>query len=135
MPDRRLLIASNRLPVSADLADGRVRLSPASGGLATGLREWYARSSGTWIGWPGTVARLPAAQRRMLDAQLTDLSIVPVYLTRREVREYYEEFSNGVLWPVFHYLLLDRLPLEAATWESYRRVNERFAECIAEHYR
>ncbi|HEX3702144.1 MAG TPA: bifunctional alpha,alpha-trehalose-phosphate synthase (UDP-forming)/trehalose-phosphatase [Vicinamibacterales bacterium] len=132
MPNR-LVIASNRLPVSTEIADGEIVLSPASGGVATGLRAWHERSSGVWVGWPGTLTRLSKTQRQQVDAQLAARHIVPVHLTRREVREYYDEFSNGVLWPVFHYLI-DRLPLEAATWESYRRVNEHFADRIAEQY-
>jgi trehalose 6-phosphate synthase/phosphatase len=134
MVERRLVILSNRLPVTSDIADGEVVLSPASGGLATGLRGWHERYKGVWIGWPGTSKRLSAAQRRSLDAQLAERRIVPVHLTRQEVREYYDEFSNGVLWPVFHYLL-DRVPLGPTTWDSYRRVNERFADIVAEQYR
>ena len=53
MNSSRLLIVSNRLPVSATLDGGEVRLSAASGGLATGLRPWHEGADGKWIGWPG----------------------------------------------------------------------------------
>ncbi|PWT82432.1 MAG: bifunctional alpha,alpha-trehalose-phosphate synthase (UDP-forming)/trehalose-phosphatase, partial [Blastocatellia bacterium] len=132
--DRRLLIVSNRLPITTEIIDGRIALSAASGGLATGLGAWHQRSAGVWIGWPGTVGRLSTAQRNALDVQLAERGIVPVHLTRTEIRQYYDEFSNGVLWPVFHYLL-DRIPLEGTTWDAYKRVNERFAERVAEQYR
>jgi trehalose 6-phosphate synthase/phosphatase len=39
-----------------------------------------------------------------------------------------------VLWPLFHYLL-DRLPLGPTSWETYRRINERFADAAAARYR
>jgi trehalose 6-phosphate synthase/phosphatase len=128
--ERRLVIASNRLPITAEIVDGDVVLTEASGGLATGLRSWHERSAGVWIGWPGLTSRLSTRQRAALDRQLETRRIVPVHLTRHEVRRYYDDFSNGVLWPVFHYLL-DRLPLGPSTWDSYRSVNERFAEQIA----
>jgi trehalose-6-phosphate synthase len=42
--ENRLLIVSNRLPITARAVDDGVRLTAASGGLATGLRphrgEW-----------------------------------------------------------------------------------------------
>jgi trehalose 6-phosphate synthase/phosphatase len=47
---------------------------------------------------------------------------------------YYEDVSNSVLWPVFHYRL-DALPLEPSGWETYRKVNERFARKAADCYR
>ena len=50
-----------------------------------------------------------------------------------EVTQFYEGFSNGVLWPLFHYLL-DQMPLHVAHWDAYVRVNERFADVVAEHY-
>jgi trehalose 6-phosphate synthase/phosphatase len=56
-----------------------------------------------------------------------------VSLTEEELREYYEDFSNGVLWPLFHYLL-DRLPLGPTAWDTYRRINERFADETAARY-
>src|SRR5207237_4640604 len=108
-PANRLLIVSNRLPITATAGDAGVSLAQASGGLATGLRGCHQRTGGLWIGWPGVDASEPS-QRSALDDQLGEHGIVAVHLTRDEVRLYYEEFSNGVLWPLFHYLL-DRLPL------------------------
>ena len=105
----RLLIVSNRLPITAAVTAGEISLTQASGGLATGLRGCHERTGGLWIGWPG-VADLPEAQQATLDAQLGERGIVAVHLTDDEIRDYYEDFSNGVLWPLFHYLL-DRLPL------------------------
>jgi trehalose 6-phosphate synthase/phosphatase len=129
----RLLIVSNRLPITVEAGDDDVTLAQASGGLATGVRGFHERSGGLWIGWPGLRKQLTARQRAALDHQLHDRGIVPLYLSRREVTEYYEEFSNGVLWPLFHYLL-DRIPLGPTAWHAYRAVNERFAETVAAQY-
>jgi trehalose 6-phosphate synthase/phosphatase len=84
MPTNRLLIVSNRLPVTARLVEGAVRVTPAQGGLATGLRPWHEQSQGLWIGWPGDVSRFTAAQRAGLDAELRDRAIVPVHLSREQ---------------------------------------------------
>jgi trehalose 6-phosphate synthase/phosphatase len=133
MSDRRLLIVSNRLPITTEIVGDELVLSDASGGLATGLRKWHERSGGVWIGWPGITSRLSNRQRAALDRQLDLRRIAPVHLTRQELKDYYDDFSNGVLWPVFHYLL-DRLPLGPTAWDNYRHVNERFADRIKEVY-
>jgi len=130
----RLLIVSNRLPVTVKLEGNRVSAAPSSGGLATGLRGPHERSGGLWIGWPGDVTRLSPEQRAELEASLAAQRTVPIYLTTGEVARYYEGYANGVLWPLFHYLL-ERIPLESADWEPYRRVNERFADAVEARYR
>jgi trehalose 6-phosphate synthase/phosphatase len=130
---RRVLIVSNRLPIKVQLEGDQVVVSAASGGLATGLRGYHKRSSGVWIGWPGELPDLAASQRDAVDRTLAERGIVPLYLTDVEVREYYEDFSNGVLWPVFHYLL-ERIPLGPTAWQTYQRVNERFADLVAAQY-
>jgi trehalose 6-phosphate synthase/phosphatase len=130
----RLLIVSNRLPVSVNAVGGDLSLAPASGGLATGLGPWHERSGGLWLGWPGDVSRLTAAGRAELDRRLAGLGIVPVHLPRDQVDRYYHGFANRVLWPLLHYLV-DRVPVAAAGWDAYQQVNEIFAEAVARQYR
>lgn len=131
---RRTLIVSNRLPVTAQVEDEEITLQGSTGGLAAGLRGTHERSGGLWIGWPGEMPRLGAGRLRALDEKLASDRLVPIHLSSREVRRYYEGVSNAVLWPVFHYLQ-DRVSWRVAGWETYRAVNERFAETVAEHYR
>ena len=130
----RLLIASNRLPVTAHVSGGGIRLSHASGGLATGLRDYHEGTDALWIGWPGDVSAFTPEQRREVDEQLHARRIVPVHLSTDHVERYYHGFANRVLWPLFHYLI-DRIPVDATGWEAYRRVNEVFADAIAREYR
>jgi trehalose 6-phosphate synthase/phosphatase len=131
---RRLLIVSNRLPVSARLDGEAVRLAEASGGLATGLRGWHKQSGAVWIGWPGDVDHFTPDQRRELATRLEQRRVVPVFLSAQQIARYYDGFSNGVVWPLFHYLV-DRVPVEASGWEAYREVNEMFADAVAAAWR
>jgi trehalose 6-phosphate synthase/phosphatase len=130
----RLLIVSNRLPVTARAVDDGVRLTAASGGLATGLRPWHESSGGLWIGWPGDVSRFTPAQRSELDHRLHERAIVPVHLSPDQIDRYYHGFSNRVLWPMLHYLI-DRVPVDAMGWDAYAEVNEAFADAVAGVYR
>jgi trehalose 6-phosphate synthase/phosphatase len=129
----RVLIVSNRLPITTEVTDEAITFTSASGGLATGLRGTHERGGGLWIGWPGIAGPIPEPQAEELARQLLERGIIPVHLTGDELRDYYEDFSNGVIWPLFHYLL-DRLPLGPTSWETYRQVNERFADETARHY-
>ena len=128
----RLLIVANRLPVSVQKDGEDLTLRESSGGLATGLRGVHAAEDTSWIGWSGFGDRLARPARERLDAELAERRLVAVHLTKQEVRRYYEGFSNGVIWPLFHYLL-DRMPLEAPTWGAYETVNEKFADAAAQH--
>jgi trehalose 6-phosphate synthase/phosphatase len=130
----RLLLVSNRLPATVRTDGKYVKVVPSAGGLATGLRSPHERSDGLWFGWPGDVHRLPDALRAALETQLAGMRLVPIHLSKTEVQRYYHGFSNGVLWPLFHYLL-DRIPLDSRDWDEYRQVNERFADVVAGHYR
>ena len=134
MSASRLLIVSNRLPVTVATGQQTVRLVPAEGGLATGLRSWHEQSGGRWIGWPGDVSTLAAADRDALERQLSEQSITPVHLSTDAIERYYNGFSNRVLWPLFHYLI-DRVPVDATGWDAYRSVNETFADTVAREYR
>jgi trehalose 6-phosphate synthase/phosphatase len=129
----RLLIVSNRLPVTVRSDRGDVVVVPSTGGLATGLKGPHERSGGVWIGWPGDVSRLDADQREQLDTRLADLKTAPVYLTQGEVSRFYDGFSNGVLWPLFHYLV-DRIPNDTRDFDAYRKVNERYADAVTHVY-
>ena len=131
---QRLILVSNRLPVTVKQERGEITVTRSSGGLATGLRGPHEQSGGLWIGWPGDVSRISEVQRRKLDAHLEELRCVPVYLSGAEVSRYYDGFSNAVLWPLFHYLL-DRIPPTSREWEAYRTVNERFADAAAAVWR
>jgi trehalose 6-phosphate synthase/phosphatase len=129
----RLLIVANRLPVTIKATDGGVEVQKSSGGLATGLLRPHEQSGGLWIGWSGAPHELTQDQQSQLEQQLTDMRLVSVPLTSDQVTRYYEGFSNGVLWPLFHYLL-DQVPLHVRDWDAYVEVNERFADIVAQHY-
>jgi trehalose 6-phosphate synthase/phosphatase len=129
----RLLIVSNRLPVAVRAVDGAVTVERSSGGLATGMSGPHEQMGGFWIGWPGQLDVLLPEDRDSVERQLAEQRLVPVSLTPDEVARYYENYSNAVLWPLFHYFAA-RLPFEVCDFDVYERVNERFAEAVVEQY-
>lgn len=130
----RLLIVSNRLPITVSRDGQALRVERSTGGLATGLAGPHSRSDALWVGWPGDVDDLTREELRDLQRRLDELRAAPVWIDSEDVAPFYEGFSNGVLWPLFHYLL-DQLPLHVEHFDAYERVNQRFAEEVSRHYR
>ena len=80
---------------------------------------------GAWVGWPG----VPDAE---LDPFVDDgLQLHPVALSEQEVEDYYEGFSNGTLWPLYHDVVAPPA-FHRHWWQAYLKVNQRFAEAAAE---
>jgi trehalose 6-phosphate synthase/phosphatase len=130
----RVLIVSNRAPVTARVEEGALQLERSAGGLATGLAGPHEQSGGLWIGWSGLPSDLEEEHREALAGRLAVLNIVPVPLGADEVERYYEGVCNGILWPLFHYFV-GRLPLQLRDFPMYEEINQRFADTVAAHHR
>ena len=126
----RLIIVSNRLPITVTGCGDEIEVVPSSGGLATGLGSVHADSGSLWVGWSGLDANASPEARRSLQTQLSSRRLVEVPLSSEEVSVYYEHIANGVLWPIFHDQL-EKLPNLIEGWETYDAVNARYADMIA----
>ena len=84
---------------------------------------------GTWVGWSGSAAKPsdPVPDPFEMDG----MRLRPVNLSHDEVERYYEGFSNSSLWPLYHDAI-ETPSYKRSWWESYRRVNQRFAEATAD---
>ncbi|MGE5788684.1 MAG: bifunctional alpha,alpha-trehalose-phosphate synthase (UDP-forming)/trehalose-phosphatase [Myxococcales bacterium] len=131
---KRLMIIANRLPVTVRVEGNASRLEPSSGGLATALRSLHQRTAGIWVGWSGITSKASARAGEGLSTELMDQRLVAVELSQYDLSHFYNGFSNGVIWPLFHFLL-DKVNLDAELdWQSYRVVNHRFAKAAARQY-
>lgn len=130
----RVIIVSNRLPVTLKSAGGQIEIVPSSGGLATALRGWHQKIGGPWVGWTGHTGSLDGEHFSAARDALAADGLVPIELSSADVSGYYADFSNGVLWPLCHYLL-DRVPVAEHDWRTYQAVNARFADAVAGCYR
>ena len=122
-----LVIVANRLPVDrVTLPDGTSDWRRSPGGLVSALEPVMRANDGAWIGWPGSTDDAD------LEPFVEDgLQLVPVHLSEKEVEEFYEGFSNGTLWPLYHDLVA-KPEFHREWWDAYVRVNRRFAERAAE---
>ena len=126
----RLLIVSNRLPVSISKRKGKITYSPSAGGLATGLGSFYKSYESIWIGWPGIVIQ-NIQEREEIENHLKSDKMHPIFLTKSQIDNYYEGFSNKTIWPLFHYFSQYTVYNEKY-WEIYYNVNKLFCDEIVQ---
>ena len=120
------LVVANRLPT--DLVtneDGSQEWKRSPGGLVTALEPILRKNHGAWIGWPGVPDAAPEPFEQ------NGSTVVPLALSTDEVQKYYEGFSNDTLWPLYHNCIVPPTYRED-WWQSYQKVNRRFAERAAE---
>ncbi|MDP3468904.1 MAG: bifunctional alpha,alpha-trehalose-phosphate synthase (UDP-forming)/trehalose-phosphatase [Daejeonella sp.] len=125
----KTIIVSNRLPVKIFEENGEYTYSASEGGLATGLGSIYKDGENIWIGWPGIEVNEPEKQADIIQ-NLKVLKLLPVFLSQEEINEYYEGFSNEILWPIFHYYASTYVNYKQSNWDFYQTVNQKFREVI-----
>lgn len=126
MSEPRVIIASNRLPVSIIEKEGKLSLNRSVGGLATALGSVVDLYPMLWIGWPGI-------KRKLTQGELTKLrfpdALVPVAISAQLLKGYYDQLANSTLWPILHGLQPSGPSLEA-DWIATKKVALRFADAI-----
>jgi len=128
----KLHIVANRLPYSLVKNENGYELIESVGGLATGMKSVYTEYGGKWIGWSGVNSDdLSENQALQIDRKLEEKSCVTVPLSEQDILEYYEGFSNKTIWPLFHYFT-QYVDYSPENWETYKRVNQRFADKVIE---
>jgi trehalose 6-phosphate synthase/phosphatase len=124
----RIVIISNRLPITIEKQDDKLIYHPSAGGLATGLNSLDESLPRIWIGWPGQVIK-DKAGRENVRKDLDDRDLAPVFLSGKEISLYYEGFANKTIWPHFHYFT-QYTTYSDEYWEAYKSVNQKFADVV-----
>lgn len=130
---QRLIIVSNRLPVSVERRAGAVGVKGSVGGVATGLGSFHKAHESIWVGWAEvSAARLSSEERERIRVELAEKHrCVPVFLTAADVRGFYAGFSNQTLWPLFHQFT-QYARFDADNWAAYERVNRKYCDAVLE---
>ena len=123
--ERRIVVASNRLPFTIRRGAKGLERHHSAGGLVSAVDPVLRARGGTWVGWPG----IELGPEEELPADESSYRIAPVRLTEREISLYLNGFANRTLWPLFH-SLSSRASFDRNSFEVYQRANRRFAEAI-----
>lgn len=123
----KLIIISNRLPLKAlKKEDGEFEFSRSEGGLTTGLDSLVMDIEKHWVGWPGTYVESTEEEQKITD-HLEPFKFHPVFLSPEHIQNYYEGYSNSILWPLCHYFY-NFIEYENKYWIAYKEVNEMFCQ-------
>ncbi len=118
----RLVVVSNRVPLPSS--------GVKAGGLAVALDGLMEKRGGLWFGWSGRIAQgsgAPAALAAVEQADMVDYATID--LTQDEHDRYYNNFSNGVLWPLLH-TMPELMKFDRRDARVYREVNTRMAASL-----
>lgn len=123
----KLVVVTSRCPISHERTAGRESVRKNIGGVATALHQALKHQGGSWICWGDG-----NADRDYPVEDYEGYRIVRVFLDRTEKRGFYDEYSNGTLWPLFHYFR-ERIRYTEGSFEQYAEVNQKFAHAILQY--
>jgi trehalose 6-phosphate synthase/phosphatase len=126
-----LIIVSKSLPISVKKTDGKLEFYPSVGGLATGLAHYATDRRNKWIGSPGVASEdVSEKEKQEIAAELRKHNCYPVFLSRKQLDDFLNGYSNSILWPMFHDVPIaaSQLKQQDAFWKAYRKVNAAFAD-------
>ncbi|MFC1612874.1 bifunctional alpha,alpha-trehalose-phosphate synthase (UDP-forming)/trehalose-phosphatase [Patescibacteria group bacterium] len=130
---RKLVIVSNRLPVTVKKTADGFEFIQSVGGLATALSSFYEKN-GIWIGWPGIVKdELENGDEEYLrDILLNKYKCIPVFLSKEQLDKYYYGFCNEIIWPLSHDFP-QYVKCQEKFFDTYLSVNQFFADKVLEN--
>ncbi len=116
----RLVVVSNRVPLPS--------AGPRAGGLAVALDGLMEKRGGLWFGWSGAISAGPTAALAQVESDGA-IDYATVDLTQDEHDRYYNNFSNGVLWPLLH-TMPELMRFDRRDARVYREVNTKLATSL-----
>ena len=131
----RIIVVSNRLPLTLKRTGQGWDTTRSSGGLASAMNPLLGKTGGEWIGWAGDSGGEDNQKRQAILSEWarTDQCFA-VDLPKDVAAGFYEGYANQTLWPVFHNFP-SQLKFDARHWESYVEANRIFCEAVVNRYR
>ena len=129
----RLIMISNRLPVSVSKENGELAFHSSVGGVATGIASLEEPKERLWMGWPGlSNEQINKKEADKIKKELKSRGCIPLFLSDQEIEEFYAGFSNKTIWPLFHYFST-KSSFTEGYWNTYKQVNQAFCDEIIKH--
>jgi trehalose 6-phosphate synthase/phosphatase len=125
---------SNREPYIHERTRKGIKCKVPAGGLVTALEPVMQATRGVWIAWGSGSADMEvsdASGRIEVPPGCPKYTLRRIWLTTKEVTEYYYGFCNRVIWPVCH-MFQENAQFNREYWEAYKKVNDKFAAAAIE---
>jgi len=126
----RIIVVSNRLPVTVKKEKDKLSYHQSVGGLATGMSSFQKDYQCLWVGWPGLAReQINGDEKEELVRKLDQSGNYPVFLSESHIENYYNGYCNNTIWPLFH-CFNQFTVYQNNLWETYRHVNQIFCQTI-----
>ncbi|MDP3919925.1 MAG: bifunctional alpha,alpha-trehalose-phosphate synthase (UDP-forming)/trehalose-phosphatase [Candidatus Omnitrophota bacterium] len=134
----RLLVISNRLPITLEQKGEEFLYQESAGGLVSGISAYLNSLQASrnqeleyvWIGWPGL--SVPEERQQEVRKKLnSEYHAHPVFLAEKAMDKFYHGFCNKTLWPLFHCFTANVI-CDGEYWTQYQSVNESFCQAVEE---
>jgi trehalose 6-phosphate synthase len=137
LPGAEVLVVSNREPYIHVHSDGGIIVQTPASGVVSALEPVMRACGGTWIAHGSG-----DADHEMVDAddgikvppEMPSYRLRRVWISEEEQDGYYYGLANEGLWPLCHIAFV-RPVFRETDWQAYEKINERFADAVAEEAR
>ena len=137
LPGVEVLVVANREPYIHNKGENGVELQTPASGLVSAVEPVMRACGGTWIAHgSGSADRetVDGSDRIAVPPDDPEYTLRRVWITEEEQDGYYYGFANEGLWPLCH-IAFTRPVFRQSDWETYRLINERFADAVAKEAR
>ncbi len=132
--DYSFIVVSNREPYIHSFSGREIKCRMPASGLTIALDPVMQACGGTWVASGSGDADILVADssgKVAVPPENPTYSLRRIWLTPEDEKGYYCGFANEALWPLCHIVYQRPIFLES-DWNSYRRVNQQFADAVVE---
>jgi trehalose 6-phosphate synthase len=132
--DYKFVLVSNRQPYIHIFVEDEIKWYQPASGLVVALDPVLRACGGTWVAHGSGSADkkvVDAKNRIQVPPDNPQYTLKRVWLSKDEEDGYYYGFSNEALWPLCH-VAFTRPIFNLSDWQFYKKVNEKFADAVAE---
>jgi len=132
LKDRKIFVVSNREPYVHTKEGNTIDYHFPASGMVTAIEPIMQATGGMWIAYgSGNADKLVVDQSDSIGVPPNDpnYTLKRVWLTKEEVKGFYDGFSNEGIWPLCH-IAHTRPIFRKEDWREYVKVNEKFAKTV-----
>jgi len=132
--DYNLIVVSNREPYIHSHSNGDIECFQPASGMAAALDPVMEACGGVWVAHgSGDADREVVDQHSRIPVPPGDprYTLRRVWMSPEDEQGYYYGLANGGLWPLCH-IAFTRPVFRPGDWQSYKEVNQLFAEAVLE---
>lgn len=127
-------MVTNREPYQHEKTDDGIVCRRSVGGVTSALDPLMQKKGGLWVAWGSGEADFSVTNsdgKVLVPEENLGYMLRRIWLSEKEVENYYRGFANRVLWPLCH-LFVEKMHWREEYWETYQKINKKFADVVLE---